>query len=324
MFQALPVLAALLSASPILQSRPLDRPAVAPTPAEQVPPAPVIVPFEADPVMRMTVPIMLNGVPQRFLVDSGSERTAISAELASRLGMVPTGSLVVTGLSGKSLVPTVVVPRLGFAQAQRLNVEALLFSRYAIGADGFLGADMLAHQLVDLDFANNRMSLRRAPSIVRPPTADQSVLLKMRMRKGRLVFTQAWAANVKVRVVVDTGTSITIGNRALRDRLASRRRLGKTIPVTLIAVTGEPVRAELGVAREVVIGGATFRNIPIAFATVEPFVQLDLVEEPAMLLGMDALRAFARVTLDFRNKSVAFTMRSDFGTTYLNISGVTW
>ena len=287
-------------------------------------PAPVIVPFDADPVMRMTVPIMLNGVPQRFLIDSGSERTAISHELASRLGMVPTGSVLVTGLSGKSVVPTVVVPSLNFAHGQRLNIEALLFSRYAIGADGFFGADMLAQQLVDLDFANNRMSLRRAPSIVRAPTADKSVLLKMRMHKGRLVFTQAWAANVKVRAVVDTGTSITIGNRALRDRLASRRRLGRTIPVTLIAVTGEPVRAELGIAREIVIGGATFRNIPIAFATVEPFRQLGLVDQPALLLGMDALRAFDRVAIDFRNKTSAFTMRSELGTPYLNIRGLAW
>ena len=320
MFNALPVLAALLLAQP----GPLTRPAVHPPLAQPPQPAPVTIPFDADAVMRMTVPIMLNGVPQRFLIDSGSERTAISHELASRLGMVPTGSVLVTGLSGKSLVPTVVVPSLNFAHGQRLNIQALLFSRYAIGADGFLGADMLAQQLVDLDFANNRMSLRRAPSIVRAPNADQSMLVKMRAQRGRLVFTQAWAANVKVRAVLDTGTSITIGNRALRDRLASRRRLGRTIPVTLIAVTGEPVRAELGIAREIVVGGASFRNIPMAFATVEPFRQLGLVEQPALLLGMDALRSFDRVAIDFRNKSVAFTLRTELGTPHINIRSTAW
>ena len=320
MLKALSAIVTLLAAQPVLANS-----IVPPRPAPLQPAvAPPILNLGTDPFSRMTVPISLNGETHRFLIDSGSERTAIATELAGHHGMVPTGTVLVTGLAGKSWVPTVVVPSMGFARSSRRNFQALLFSRYAMGADGFLGADMLAQQLVDFDFANNRMTLRRAPSIPGPPSFDSTLFLKARQHKGRLVFAYARAGRVPIRAVLDTGSSISIGNGALRQALARRKRLGPTIPVTLIAVTGEPVQAELAIAREVVIGDAIFRNLPIAFATVQPFVQLGYVEEPAMLVGMDALRAFDRVAVDFRNKRVSFTLKTSLGKPNLNIRGVAW
>ena len=43
--------------------------------------------FRADYYERMTVPVRVSGTgPYRFLVDTGADRTAISRELAARLG----------------------------------------------------------------------------------------------------------------------------------------------------------------------------------------------------------------------------------------------
>jgi hypothetical protein len=44
--------------------------------------------------------------------------------------------------------------------------------------------------------------------------------------------------------------------------------------------------------------------MPIAFADVEPFKKLNLVGRPALLLGMDALKLFGRVSVDFANHRV--------------------
>jgi predicted aspartyl protease len=289
----------------------------------QAPPQVEIVEFEADPVSRMTVPIVINGVTHRFLVDSGSERTGISAELALQLGLVRSTSQLVTGLAGNSWVPTYVVPSMVFARGSKRNVQALAFSRYAIGADGFLGADTLSQQLVEFDFGRNRMSLRKAPAVAAASPLRRSALVDVRLRNGRLVFTEARADRVKIQAILDTGSSISIGNGALRRELARRNRLGQVIPVTILAVTGEPVAADLVVAREVVIGDTLFRNMPIAFATIEPFVELGFVDQPAMLLGMDALRLFERVAIDFRNKRVSFTTK-DTGETGVNTHSTQW
>jgi hypothetical protein len=60
--------------------------------------------------------------------------------------------------------------------------------------------------------------------------------------------------------------------------------------------------------------------MPIAFADVAPFERFGLVKRPALLLGMDALRSFRRVDIDFPNRQVRFLMpkgtmkRSEFST----------
>ena len=67
--------------------------------------------------------------------------------------------------------------------------------------------------------------------------------------------------------------------------------------------------ARYTLAREVQIGGVRLRELPIAFADVRPFEQLDLNDRPAILLGMDALQLFERVSVDFRNRRVRLLVR---------------
>ena len=45
-------------------------------------------------------------------------------------------------------------------------------------------------------------------------------------------------------------------------------------------------------------------NLPIAFADVQPFRQLRLMNRPAILLGMDALQMFERASFDFATRRV--------------------
>jgi hypothetical protein len=48
--------------------------------------------------------------------------------------------------------------------------------------------------------------------------------------------------------------------------------------------------------------------MPVAFADVTPFARFGLSHRPALLLGMDALRSFRRVDIDFPNRQVRFLM----------------
>ena len=59
------------------------------------------------------------------------------------------------------------------------------------------------------------------------------------------------------------------------------------------------------------IGGIIMKNVPIAFSDVHTFLQFGLGKMPAMLLGMDLLRAFSRVSLDFEEKKVSFQLKQE-------------
>jgi hypothetical protein len=56
-------------------------------------------------------------------------------------------------------------------------------------------------------------------------------------------------------------------------------------------------------ARKLEMGGVTLNNLPIVFADAHTFKTLGLDKKPALLLGMNALRAFKKVSIDFANKT---------------------
>ncbi|MEA3065856.1 MAG: hypothetical protein QOJ27_2308, partial [Sphingomonadales bacterium] len=106
----------------------------------------------------------------------------------------------------------------------------------------------------------------------------------------------------------DTGSQITIGNSALRDKLV-RRRLHKLETVTAIGVTGTSVELHIARIDELRLGSVTLSNVPIAFADVPPFEVFGIADGPALLLGTDLLGTFRRVSLDFRARKVRFQLR---------------
>lgn len=287
-----------------VQAQPAAAPATQAAPART--PAPVqLISFRADPIHRLTVPIRINGRTHRFLVDTGAQRTGISLELARALGLRAGAPSLVTGFAGTSWVPNVALPSVEFARSPRYALRALAFSREAIGADGFLGLDALAGRTVMFDFAAKRAEVRERPVFDRMigPTARARV----RTENGRLVFTKASAGGIDVQALLDTGSSISVGNDALRRELTRRGKLGPAIRIRVLAVTGEIIWADYASVSRITIGGSEIRDMPVAFAQFAPFTELGFVDQPAMLLGMNALRKFDQVSIDFDRQQVRFT-----------------
>jgi hypothetical protein len=137
---------------------------------------------------------------------------------------------------------------------------------------------------------------------------DGEIVVRARRHRGQLILTQVKAAGLDVEAVVDTGTEITIGNLALRDKLIRGNR-DKFVTVAATGVTGVTVELQLARVGELRLGSVTLRNIPIAFADVPPFEVFGLSNEPALLLGTDLLETFRRVSLDFRSRKVRFQLR---------------
>ena len=125
-------------------------------------------------------------------------------------------------------------------------------------------------------------------------------------------MSKARANRVKIDVILDTGTSVSIGNAALRRALERKRRIGPLRRISMLAITGEIVEVDYGLMKQVVIDrSVVIERMPIAFAVSQPFDYLGLGDRPAMLLGMDVLRTFGEVTVDFRNRKVRFKARDD-------------
>jgi predicted aspartyl protease len=260
--------------------------------------------YDTDFYQRMTVPVSIDGQgPYRFVVDTGAERTVIARELARQLELGEGRKARMHSMSEVSDVTTVIIPELEVGGKQVLQIHAPALERRHLGAEGMLGVDSLKTQRVSFDFVRQQMTV--TPSRKREEKwAKDAIVVSARSRFGHLVLVDADVDGQKVWVIIDTGSQATIGNSALRRKLEQKRRLGLTRPVQMTSVTGGKIMAEQTLTKKIRIGGMDIRQMPIAFADVHPFRKLDLMDRPALLLGMDALMLFDRVSVDFVKREV--------------------
>jgi predicted aspartyl protease len=253
---------------------------------------------------RMTVPVQIAGAgPFRFVIDTGAQRTVISRELAGTLGLPPGRDVRLTAMTGTSSVRTVVISSITVSTLGGRGIEAPALEQRNLGAAGMLGIDSLQGHSVGIDFDRNTLSLspsRRRPLRERREAGE--IVVRARSLFGQLVVTDATVNGTRVRIVLDTGSPVSIGNEALRRRVGGRTKPGP--PITLLSVTGQLLVAPYGSIAQVRVGAVTINSLPIAFSDVKPFAQFGLADKPAILLGMDALRLFRRVDIDFANREV--------------------
>lgn len=276
----------------------------------ELPPAPPVVDIMSigsDIPGRMTVPVKIGGVgPYPFTIDTGAERTVISRELAARLGLKPGPDVQVTAMTGPARVGTVVIPSIEVSKANGARVEAPTLSAEHLGAPGLLGVDTLRNNAVTIDFDANVMTVRPSrPRYRSRPAEPGEIVVRAKSLLGQLVVTDASYRGRTVRVVLDTGSVVSVGNSALR------RRAQTTItpqPISLTSVTGQILEANYSQINGVRVGGVVFETLPVAFADAPPFQRFGLDDRPALLLGMDALRQFRRIDIDFANREVRFAL----------------
>lgn len=256
---------------------------------------------------RMTVEVGINGRgPYRFLVDSGADTSVVGVRIARNLQLPVASPVVLHGMTGSARVARVSVDqlRLGPSDIPRLTLPVL--KEEDLGAHGIVGIDALVEQRLMLDFEKRLIKVEDA----RLPVVeyDGTIVVRARRQRGQLILTQVTANGFPIEAVIDTGSEITIGNLALRDKLIRGNR-GKFITVPVTGVTGVTIDLQLARIAELKLGSVTLRDVPMAFADVPPFTVFDLDDGPALLLGTDLLETFRRISLDFRARKVRFQLR---------------
>lgn len=253
---------------------------------------------------RMTVPVRIGAAgPYDFLVDTGAERTVLARDIATRLGLGPAGTARMVGVAGVQDVDLVEVEEIGLGSRSFYGLFAPLLDGGNIGADGIVGLDSLQGQRVLLDFDRNRMAVGEAEDL--GGSRGFEITVTARRKSGQLIMTDAVLDGVRTAVVIDTGSDASIGNRALQKALAKRRQAEQT---RLFSVTGQTIFADVGFARRLELGRLVLGNTALVFADAPPFDHLGLGRKPALLLGMNQLRLFHRVAIDFAARRILFDM----------------
>ncbi len=268
---------------------------------------------------RMTVPVTINGAgPFAFIVDSGATRTVISSRLATLLNLPSAGIVSLHSVGGESQVGSVKIDALTLGGLPAKPIVAPVLDEENLGAVGILGIDTLADKKVVIDLDANRMTIEEADRRTAPP-ANNEIIVVARRRYGQLVLADAEAAGLRIYAVVDTGSMVTIGNSVLREKLVRRKR---AIPqsVDITDVTGLKIRALFAAISDMRLGAWHMNNVVIAFSDAHAFHRFGLDDKPAMLLGMDMMRASSRVSIDFKRRTVRLLRRGERSDSGLTLS----
>jgi predicted aspartyl protease len=255
----------------------------------------------------MTVPVRIGeSEALAFVIDTGAERTVVSRQLATRLNLAAGPMLNLVTVTGSGRVGTVIVPSLELSGTRVKEIEAPALDQAHLGAQGMLGLDSLQSRRVTLDFKKNEMKVTAARHV--EDTDPDTIVVTARNRYGQLILVNSRLMGERIQVIIDTGAETSIGNLALLRKLERHKKLPSLVPVTITSVTGGTMPAQFAQIDHIQIGGVDMNNIPVAFADAEPFKRFGLENKPALLLGMDALRLFDRVSVDFANKQVRFIL----------------
>jgi predicted aspartyl protease len=259
---------------------------------------------------RMTVPVQIAGAgPYKFIIDTGAERTVISRQLAGNLRLPGGKPVKLTAMSGTTRVGTVVIPSISISSLPvEGGIHAPALDALHLGGLGLLGIDTLQNHVVRIDFDKQTMTVAPSEKRKRRSTSYRrnEVVVVAKSLFGQLIVTDAQFDRYPIRVVIDTGSPISVGNTALQKLV--RRSMGALKPLQLTSATGEQVTTQAALVDRLRVGTVAFDNLPIAFADVPPFERFGLDDRPAMLLGMSTLKFFRQVEIDFANRQIRFLL----------------
>lgn len=271
--------------------------------------------FQIDRSDRMTVPVSINGSePYPFIVDTGAERTVIASQLAKKLQLEQGPQLKLATITGPAMAESYMIENLTMNSIRIDLIEAPGLEQHNLGGYGLLGIDSLEDHKVLLDFKNSKLDVlpsRKRSGLGR--VEQGMIVVTAKRRAGRMILSDARIGGMRVDIILDTGAQSSMGNYALRDKLRARDRRFDYVPVLMRSVTGDMLPGDLTQIKGIDIGGVTIGDLPVTFSDNFAFKALKLEKRPAILLGMDALKLFDRVLVDFANRRVGFDLPKGAG-----------
>jgi predicted aspartyl protease len=256
---------------------------------------------------HMTVPVTINGQgPFPFMVDTGANISCVAQRVAKALGLPMEPPRHVHTVVGVRAQPLAHVGELRVGDLKRRDLSVLALAIDDPKLCGVLAVDWLQNQRLTLDFIRN--SLEFAPSR-HEFTRPGRVVVAARRRQGQLTIVEAELGERPVSALIDSGSEASLCNSALR-RMLDRIGAPQLRPhlVRMVTILGEAFAGEMIYLPFLRLGGLQLGNVPVVQSDSHVFEIWGVADEPAVLLGMDLLRQFRAVSLDFGRSQVRFDL----------------
>lgn len=253
---------------------------------------------------RVSTLVRVNGQgPFPFIVDTGANRSSISQELARALELPPVSDRVVNGVTGAQVRSVALADTLTAGSLSARRLEMPIIEDVALGGSrGLLAANELKGERIVLDFTNERYEITKSGR-GRLPSGVQK--LQARLRFGHLVETPCRLGTIAARCIIDTGAEYTLLNGPMLKRLLGDRR-SKIIAkdVELFGATQAVLKGTVVQLPPIQLGDTRFVGAAALGTDAHIFQVWGVSTTPAVLLGMNVLRACGYLAIDFPQKAL--------------------
>jgi hypothetical protein len=263
-----------------------------------------VAPTMRDQIGRIWAPVRINGRgPFRLVLDTGASSSGVTAMVARALGLSTHDSppVLLRGVTGEATVPTIRVDTLSVGDLAVDSPLLPIVPDALGGAEGVLGSEGLKNKRIFIDFHHDKIIITYSRD-ERTPHGFYTV--PFRLVRGELIVVDALVGSVHTHAVLDTGGQSTIGNLALRDALNERNLSHHSTPDRIVGATLAEVRGELIGVPPISMGPIVMRDEGVTFADIYIFKHWKMLNEPALMIGMDALGTLDTLIIDYRRKEL--------------------
>lgn len=266
-----------------------------------------VAPTLRDRIGRIWAPVYLNGKgPYRLVLDTGASSSAIIAEVATELGLPPTGAIRLHGVTGSATVGFVTVNTLIVGDMESQHQMLPIVPDALGGADGVLGTQGLQDRRIYIDFRHDRITIKYSHGT----RADYGfATIPLTRTANGLLETTAFVRGIRVKAIIDTGGQASVANPALLKALQAKSRYTHLTSGTITGATDDVQLSQDSSLPPVNIGPVTIQSSYISFCDLDIFQRWHMTDEPAMLIGIDTLGLLDEMVLDFRRMELQVRTR---------------
>jgi predicted aspartyl protease len=277
-------------------------------------PEPDATPINAttDAASHLMVDVSINGNgPYHFVVDTGADRTILASEVAVELGLSHGEKVMLRGVVRAVLTEAVSILTMTFGSITKRHLTVPTLSRSLLDADGYLGLDFLDGHRVTFDFQNHLIQVsepraRFSANWVR----ENEARIRASGSSGHLQALDCMVDGVPATAFIDSGAEVSAANEPLLAALGRRNpSFGEISSIHLTDITGGEIVGKVAMVNKIRLAAAlTFTQCPLVIADFLVFDAWGLRHRPALLIGMNLLRQFGRVSIDYGLQELRFDL----------------